>query len=131
MRIIAVVVSLFTVSSVVSCSLIPPMHFEPEEAKTVSVYTVDKGLPDKCKSLGEVEGIGSDEREATYDLQYNAATQLLANAVLVHRIDEFYQNKRLHNYAREPELMARKGTKNYKYIFPFKFRAKAMAVMCP
>ncbi len=120
-----------SVSFITACSFMPPLVSKPAEADAIVVYTVEKGLPSACKALGEVVGYGGDEEEATYDIQYNAAIDFKANAVLVRGIDDYYQNKRLRNYTRSPELFARKGTTNYTYIHPFEFKAKGMAVMCP
>lgn len=113
-----------------ACSFMPPRVSMPVEAEGVVVFTIEEGLPEDCKALGEVLGYGSDEEEATFDIQYNAAVDFEANAVLIRRVDDYYQNKRLINYFREPQLFARKGTVNYKYVNAFTFKARGMAVLC-
>ena len=124
------IIALLLVVQFSACTYMPPRISEPEEAKAVAVYTTDEGLPSDCKALGEVVGYGGNEKEAMFDIRYNAAVDFEANGVMIKLVDEFYQNKRMKNFTREPPLFARKGTTNYKYIHAFKFEAQGMAVKC-
>ena len=83
-----------------------------------------------CIKIGEVSGLGSDEEEAVFDAQYNAAINFSANAIQLIEMKQFHQNKRQRNYAREPQLYARKGTRDYKYAHGFSNKALALALHC-
>ena len=112
-----------------ACSWFPPRVQPSQEGLSVTLYERQK-LTSACMVLSEVSGYGHSEEEARYDLRHNAAVEFNADAVLLNSIEDFYQRKRMINYAREPELTARKGTTDYFYLYPFEFEALGLALSC-
>ncbi len=100
-----------------------------EEGRNVSLFESQEEAA-SCVVLAEISGYGASEKEAKYDLQHNAAVEFGADAVVLTGMEDFYQRKRMINYAREPELTARKGTTDYFYLYSFEYKALGLAASC-
>jgi hypothetical protein len=115
-------------ASLVGCASKPA---EPsEQAKNMAIFKQIKELPEYCLTLAKVEGLGSTELEAEYDLAHNAFIKYQADTVLIEKTSEFHQNTRLHNYQRTPTLKAPKGTANYYYEDAFTTKKSGLALQC-
>jgi len=102
-----------------------------EQGQVVELLEAGGEFPADCRRLGKVYGYGTFETEALNDLRHNAAEEKGANAVGLIYLKDYFQNKRITNYLRTPELkQVRKGTTNYKYDDAFTFKAKGEAFIC-
>ncbi len=114
----------------IACSQIEE-HPEPsEEAKTVFL-SEDLQAFENCQVGQRSYGYGTFDTEALNDLRHQVAVNDKANAVLLIKTEVYFQNKRITNYLRTPELHAPKATKDYYYEDAFTLRAKGIAYLCP
>ena len=119
-----------TVITISACSNVEE-HPEPsEEAETVSLSD-DLNYFKNCQEGQRLYGFGSFDTEALNDLRHQAAIKYKANAVLHIKTQIYYQNKRISNYLRTPQLRAPKATKDYYYQDAFTLRAKGITYLCP
>ncbi len=111
---------------ILACSSIP----HPNKSSKAFIHQSKENLLPSCYTLGTVEGYGSSEVEANYDALVNAQNSLKANHILIEKIEEFFQDHRMSNYQRTPELKAPLGTINYYYDDAFTIKTIATAYSC-